>query len=342
MTGLPLHLIHQDIDRGKLKSLLCRERIHTYVVEEAELNHWLRLGSEPISPEAKELVEDIGWTLPRAAKFVGLAYEIILNDSLNGELQTREIPHFFLGKRRLVAPEDLLKWLIRHPVPYRKEVAHLEPVADIQEAARRSGRTLQSVSVCIREGSPEAWGKQIPRRSLDRWLKKLGLPQSWQPRKEEQWLPIEAFASWSEVDAPTILLWIESGRVLAKKSGNRWLVQRTSFENQRKGAPPARKSLSLKEAAKRSGHSVDHRAKEIREARLTRQPNRAGDLVAEATTPPGHPPWTLALITQRLGIPRAALQQAVGSGALPALARGRSWLVEHSDLEKWMDERSRI
>ena len=186
MTGVSSHLVQRDIDNGKLKALLCRDRIHTYVVEEADLNGWLRQGSQALSTETPELEAESGWTLPRASKFVGLAYECVLDASLRGELPTREIPHFFLGKRRLVEPEDLLRWLIRHPLPYRKEVAHLPPVADIQEAAQLSGQSLQSVSACIREGSLEACEKLIPRRALDRWLKKLGLPQSWQPRKEAQ------------------------------------------------------------------------------------------------------------------------------------------------------------
>lgn len=310
MTGLSAHLIHRDIDSGKLKSLLCRERIHTYVVEEADLNHWLRQGSQPASPEA----EESGWTLPRAAKFVGIAYELILEASQRGELPTREIPHFFLGKRRVVEPQDLLKWFIAHPIPYRKEVAHLPPVADIHEAARLSGRTMQSVGVCIREGSLEGWGKLIPRRSLDRWLKKLGMPPSWQPRRQEQRLPEKSLPSTKKTPAPT--------------------------------------TLSLAEAAKRTGHSVDHLINEIGEARLTRRRNSAGELVilekelqqwlADSHAAPEHSPWTITRINQRLGIPRAALQQAVESGALPARLRGRSWVVEYADLEKWADERSRI
>ena len=66
----------------------------------------------------------------------------------------------------------------------------------------------------------------------------------------------------------------------------------------------------------------------------------SGERVVLATEE--HPPWTLALINQRLGIPRAALLQAVESGVLPARQQGRSWLVNHADLERWMDERSRI
>ncbi|MBX3171797.1 MAG: hypothetical protein KF760_30580 [Candidatus Eremiobacteraeota bacterium] len=233
LTGVPLQILQRDVANGVLQSQPTRDQV---VVEESNLNRWLREGrhAEP-EPEF--------WPLPRAAKFVGMAYEALVEAARNGDLKTREEPHFYLGKRLVVDPEELLNWLER--VPYRKEAAHLPGVVEVAEAARIVGVTVERMRAFLADGGVGAWGDRIPRRSLDQWLKKRGLPASWQEKK----------------------------------------------------APP----------------------------------------------PPRAVEWALGKIVQRWGVPRHALESGIESGALPARRGGRGgWVVDQADLERWMDERSRI
>ena len=53
--------------------------------------------------------------------------------------------------------------------------------------------------------------------------------------------------------------------------------------------------------------------------------------------------WPLGKIVQRWGVPRHALESGIRTGVLRARQVGRgSWVVEQAELERWMDERSRI
>lgn len=235
LTGVPPQILQRDVDSGVLQSQPTRDQV---VVEESNLNRWLREGRHA-EPEPEY------WPLPRAAKFAGLTYEALVEAARNGRLVTREEPHFYLGKRQVVSPDELLKWL--EGVPYRKEAGHLPGVVDVAEAARLAEIAPEKVRGFLVEGVLSAWGERIPRRSLDLWLKKRGLPPSWQEKKAPAALP-----------APVV-------------------------------------------------------------------------------------EWTLGKIVQRWGVPRHALEGGIESGALPARPAGKAgWMVSQVDLERWMDERSRI
>lgn len=257
LTGVPLQILQRDVDNGILQSQQTRDQP---VVEEAHLNRWLREGRHA-EPEPEY------WTLPRAAKFVGLAYESLLEAARVGKLLTREEPHFYLGKRQMVNPDELLKWL--EGIPYRKEAAHLPGVVEVSEAARLANMSAEKVRGLLGE---VAWNDRIPRRSLDQWLKKQGLPPSWQERE----LPAAPV-----VEAPA----------LSKKA-------------------PA---VQSKKAA---------------EKKVTGAP-----LIE----------WPLGKIVQRWGVPRHALESGVKTGELRArqVSRG-NWVVDQAELERWMDERSKI
>ncbi|MBN9414140.1 MAG: hypothetical protein J0I12_01820 [Candidatus Eremiobacteraeota bacterium] len=238
LTGVPLPILQRDKENGILR---CQETRDSPVVEESDLNRWMREGRHA-EPEPEY------WPLPRAAKFVGLNYEVLVDAARDGKLPTREEPHFYLGKRQVVNPKELLHWL--ESIPYRKEAAHLPGTVDVAEVSRLTGFSLEKVRGFIGDGGLHAWEDRIPRRSLDQWLKKRGLPLSWQEKKAEP-------------------------------------------------APPPVLVPSVE--------------------------------------------WSLTKITQRWGVPRHALESGIESGALPARQAGRAgWLVEEVELERWMDERSRI
>lgn len=251
LTGVPLPILQRDVDNGILQTQQTREQP---VVEEAHLNRWLREGRHA-EPEPEY------WTLPRAAKFVGLAYEVLLAAARDGKLLTREEPHFFLGKRQMVNPDELLKWL--EGIPYRKEAAQLPGVVEVAEAARLAEMSAEKARGLLGES---AWNDRMPRRSLDQWLKKLGLPPSWRERE------IPAAPAPREVPVAPI-----------KKAAARKVT----------GAP-----------------------------------------VIE---------WPLGKIVQRWGVPRHALESGIRTGELRArqVSRG-NWVVDQAELERWMDERSRI
>lgn len=240
LTGVPLSILERDVESAILKSLDTRDQ---KVVEEADLNRWMREGRHA-EPEPEY------WPLPRAAKFAGVSYETLVEAARAGELTTREEPHFYLGIRQVVSPDELLKWL--EAIPYRKEAAGLPGVLTVAEAARLAAMTPEKVRGYISDNGLHAWNDRIPRRSLDQWLKKLGLPLSWQERK----------------------------------------------------AAPA--------------------------------PAPAPDLAPSVE-------WSLSKITQRWGVPRHALERGIECGALLAREAGRGgWMVEEAELERWMEERSRI
>lgn len=242
LTGVPLQILQRDRENGILK---CQETRDQAVVEESDLNRWMREGRHA-EPEPEY------WPLPRAAKFVGLSYEALVEAARTGKLPTREEPHFYLGKRQVVNPTELLNWL--EHVPYRKEAGHLPGTADVAEVARLTGFSLEKVRGFVGEGGLHAWEDRIPRRNLDQWLKKRGLPLSWQEKK-----PVPA-------------------------------------------------------------------------------PKPAPEIVVTPSVE-----WNLTKITQRWGVPRHALESGIESGALAARQAGRSgWMVEQAELERWMEERSRI
>ena len=169
LTGVPLQILQRDVDNGILQTQQTRD---VAVVEEAHLNKWMREGRHA-EPEPEY------WPLPRAAKFAGLAYELLVDAARDGKLITREEPHFYLGKRQVVNPDELLKWL--GEIPYRKEAAHLPGVVTVIEAAKLAGVSPEKVRGLLGEN---VWNDGIPRRSLDQMLKKLGQSPSWQARKE--------------------------------------------------------------------------------------------------------------------------------------------------------------
>ncbi len=218
LTGVPLQILQRDVDNGILQTQATREQP---VVEEVHLNKWLREGRHA-EPEPEY------WPLPRAAKFVGLTYELLLEAARDGELMTREEPHFYLGKRQVVNPDELLKWL--EGIPYRKEAAHLPGVVAVSEAARLAEVTPEKVRGLLGES---VWKDKIPRRSLDQMLKKLGRPPSWQkpePAPVIEWPLGKIVQRWG-VPRHALESGVKAGELRGRQvaKGN-WVVDQAELE----------------------------------------------------------------------------------------------------------------
>ena len=225
LTGVPLPILQRDVENGILQSQPTRDQP---VIEEANLNRWLREGRHA-EPEPEY------WTLPRAARFVGLTYELLVEAARDGKFPTREEPHFYLGKRQVVNPKELLKWL--RGIAYRKEAAHLPGVVDVAEAARLANMTIEKARGLLGDG---AWGDSLPRRSLDQWLKKLGPPRSWQektatekeaPRAPSVEWPLGKIVQRWGVPRHALESGIRTGVLRARQVGRgSWVVEQAELE----------------------------------------------------------------------------------------------------------------
>lgn len=194
------------------------------------------VGSQDVEQFLETRLLDKSWTLRRAAEFVGMDYPLLVRAARAGQLPTRVEIHPHWGRRQVVEPEALMKWLATQPVPYRKEAAHLSGAATIEEAARLSLQRVDSVREEIAQGKLPALCELIPRRALDRWLKQRGFPPSWKDHLHAEWMRTEDAARLVAVSESAILVWLKSGHLQGEQRGRRWLVRRASLLEQRKVA----------------------------------------------------------------------------------------------------------
>ncbi|MBX3169360.1 MAG: helix-turn-helix domain-containing protein [Candidatus Eremiobacteraeota bacterium] len=186
-----------------------------------DLDDWVRRRSQPKD-----------WTCRSLAEFAGVSYAAVLAAEDRGELKLDD--------------SGVLDWLIHRSPPYRPEVAHLENCVSFKAALKLS-RVLRPVLVKAlqsgelgalveqNQGSPRYY---IPRFQLDSWLESRGLAPSWQLAAETEWLRVADAATLTGYARPTIQLWIRQGKVVSRRRGRRWLVERQSLLAQAEATSP--------------------------------------------------------------------------------------------------------
>ena len=130
--------------------------------------------------------EDSAWTCDRIAEFTGIPSYQVREAIRRGRLVTS-------GRDQIASVEALVRWLEDFAPPYRAEVAHLSPLLSSKVAGKVSKLGQTQVVKAIRADRLRALAVEaatgiryyIPRRNLDVWLIKQGLPPSWKTPNRE-------------------------------------------------------------------------------------------------------------------------------------------------------------
>jgi len=188
------------------------------------------------------------WICPCIAKVTGIPVQALHVALQKGRLRYRDSKEPFHGSNRQLEEDVLLQWLQHEAPPYRKEVAHLSALADVEEVARLAKIPVEQVQACVQAGELVTLGGFVPRRILDRWLMKRRLPPSWK-RDDTEWLRTIDVARTLGVSLTQVHRRIKLGYLEAQRVGHRVLVRREAVQKLAESAPPD--CLTLQEAATR-------------------------------------------------------------------------------------------